>query len=267
MPAAADGAPFRLVKWYFDCVVADGRVVIGYWASIAWRGIALTWQNITVFEPGGTPISRSSLRPSPSPEVVSDTIVWNAGALSARAQIDSTQRPIEERLLASESGVVDWRVVAPAALVTVKLDGYEHLQGSGYAERIEMTIPPWRLPIRELRWGRWVDGSANHSLVWIDWAGSSPRSWVFLDGFRVPCAVVTGDGVGSALAELVLGERRVLHTRALAEIAATIPPLEAMLPKSILALQETKWCSAAALLRQGSSTTPGSSIYELAVFG
>ena len=55
------GTPFTLTKWYFDCVDAEARAVIGYWASLAWRGVALTWQNVTLFEPGKAPVSRSSL--------------------------------------------------------------------------------------------------------------------------------------------------------------------------------------------------------------
>jgi hypothetical protein len=39
--------------------------VIGYWASLAWRGVALTWQNVTLF--GGAAVSVISPTPAPSP--------------------------------------------------------------------------------------------------------------------------------------------------------------------------------------------------------
>ena len=69
---------------------------------------------------------------------------------------------------------------APAAEVSVSLRGFAPLRGTGYAERILITIPPWRLPIRELRWGRWIGEAASRSVVWIDWRGESPApgcSW------------------------------------------------------------------------------------------
>lgn len=259
-------APFSLTKWYFDCVATDGRAVIGYWASLAWHNVALTWQNVTLYEAGRPPVSRSSLVSASLPEVVGDTITWCAPALGCVAGIESQQPPIEERLLASDAGIVDWRAEAPAAVVTFKLDGCTPVHGPGYAERIFISIPPWRLPIRELRWGRWIDLAAHRSVVWIDWRGDSPRTWVFVDGIKAPAAVVTDEIICADGMKIVLGERRTLHARAFAEIASTIPPLHAVVPKSLLALRETKWCSAGTLLERGAAEQTGCAIHEVAVF-
>ncbi len=260
-------APFALTKWYFDCIAADGRVVIGYWASLAWRGLALTWQNVTLYEAGRPPVSRSSLVSASPPEVASDTTTWYAPALASVATVESRQRPIEERLLDCDAGIVEWRAEAPAAAVTFKLDGCAPVQGPGYAERIVISIPPWRLPIRELRWGRWIDSAANHSVVWIDWRGDSPRTWVFVDGNKARVAVVTDECISADGVKVVLSERRTLHARAFAEIAAAIPPLHAVVPKSLLALRETKWCSAGTLLEKNTTAQTGCAIHEVAVFG
>ena len=258
--------PFALTKWYFDCVAADGRAVIGYWASLAWRGVALTWQSVTLHEPGRPPFTRSSLASAPPPEATDGTIAWNAPTLACVARIESRQRPIDERLLDCETGVVEWRVEAPAAAVSFELQGIAPVRGAGYAERIFIGVPAWRLPIRELRWGRWLDAAAGRSVVWIDWRGESPRTWVFVDAVRVPGAVVTDEGVSADGMTLVLGERRTLQTRKFAEIAARIPPLRAMAPKSMLALEETKWCSAGTLRQRNAAAQAGCAIHELAVF-
>lgn len=259
-------APFTLTKWYFDCVAADGRAVIGYWASLAWRGVALTWQNVTLYEAGRPPVSRSSLVPAPPPEVTGDTITWYAPALAGVVGIESRQRPIEERLLDCDAGVVEWRAEAPAAVVSLELRGFAPVQGSGYAERIFISVPPWRLPIRELRWGRWLDAAVSRSVVWIDWRGDSPQAWVFVDGIKAPSAVVTDESICAEGVEVVLGERRTLHARAFAEIAATIPLLKAVVPKSLLALRETKWCSAGTLVKGNAAAQTGYAIHEVAVF-
>ena len=259
-------ASFTLTKWYFDCVAADGRAVIGYWASLAWRSAALTWQNVTLYEASRPPVSRSSLVSTPPPEVASETITWCAPALPCVVNIESRQRPIEERLLDSEAGIVEWRAEAPAAVVTFKLDGCAPVQGPGYAERIFISIPPWRLPIRELRWGRWIDSAANRSVVWIDWRGDSPRTWVFVDGIKAGAAVVTDESICADGVKVVLSDRRTLHARAFAEIAASIPPLHAVVPKSLLALRETKWCSAGTLLERNTAAQTGCAIHEVAVF-
>jgi len=248
-------APFSLTKWYFDCVAADGRAVIGYWASLAWRKVALTWQNVTLYEPGHPPSGRSSLASAPPPDVDGNTIAWRAPALSCEIDVESRQRPIDARLLDDGAGVVDWRAEAPAALVSVRLNGVAPVEGPGYAERLFITVPPWRLPIRELRWGRWLDADARRSVVWIDWRGERPRTWLYVDGIATADAVVTDESVRAGAVSVALDERRVLHAQSFAEIAASIPPLRAVVPQSLLALRQTKWCSAG-----------GHAIHEVVVF-
>lgn len=257
---------FALTKWYVDCVADDGRAVIGYWASLAWRGLALTWQSVTLHAPGEPPVTRSCLASGPPPTPAGDTITWDAPSLACVARVESRQRHIEERLLDCERGTVEWRVEAPVAAVSFDLHGFAPVRGSGYTERIVIGVPAWDLPIRELRWGRWLDSLATRSLVWIDWRGEVPRTWVFVDGIRVPGAVVTDEGVSADGMTFTLGERRTLQARKFSDIAATIPPLRAVAPKSILALQETKWCSAGVLRERNAAAQSGCAIHELAVF-
>jgi hypothetical protein len=263
--ARRSGAGFTLTKWYFDCVAPDDRVVIGYWASLAWRRLAFTWQNVVVYESGQPPARRSSLMPAPPPEVAGDAITWRAPALGCVIDVESRQRPIEQRLFDDDAGLVEWRAEAPAALVSVELRGSAPVQGPGYAERICVTVPPWRLPIRELRWGRWLDAAASRSIVWIDWRGESPRTWVFVDGVLSPSAVVTDESVRAGAVELALGERRTLEAQAFSEIAATIPLLQTVVPKSLLALRQTRWCSNGTLREGSAAPLTGRAIHEVVV--
>jgi len=140
------------------------------------------------------------------------------------------------------------------------------VRGPGYVERLVLTVPAWRLPIRELRWGRWHDAAARRSLVWIDWRGEAPRTWVFVDGARAPGAVVTDECVRAEGLTLLLSQRRTLQARRFAEIATAIPSLRAVTPKSMLALRETKWFSAGTLHESDAAGQAGSAIHELAVF-
>jgi hypothetical protein len=247
---------------------AEARAVIGYWASLAWRGVALTWQNVTLFEPGKAPVSRSSLGSASHPVADEGAIAWRAEALGCCMDFEPRQPPFEERLLEGASGVVDWRVEAPAAEVSVSLQGFAPLRGIGYAERILITIPPWRLPIRELRWGRWIDEAASRSVVWIDWRGESPRTWVFVDGIAAEAPEVTDESVRGGASQVVLGERRALQARTLAEIASSIPPLRAVVPRSFLGLRQSRWCSDG-ILREGNAgdaaPLAGRAIHEVVV--
>jgi len=264
--ARRGGAPFTLTKWYFDCVAPNGRVVIGYWASLAWRHLSFTWQTVVLYETGRSPTRRSSLVRAPPPSVGCDTITWRAPALGCVIDVESRQRPIEERLLDDGTGIVDWRAEAPAAFVSVELRGFVPVQGSGYAERILITVPPWRLPIRELRWGRWLDAASSRSVVWIDWRGEYPRTWVFVDGNMAPSAVVTDEGVCAGNVKVVVGERRTLEAPAFSQIAAAIPSLQAVVPKSLLALRQTRWCSNSTLQEGNDAALSGRAIHEVVEF-
>lgn len=179
---------------------------------------------------------------------------------------EARQPAFEERLLGNEAGAVEWRVEAPAAAVSASVRGFAPLHGIGYAERIRITIPPWRLPIRELRWGRWIAADGTRSVVWIDWRGRLPRSWAFVDGVSVPAPQVTDEEVRAGATEVALGERRTLQARSLAEIVSTIPALGAMVPQSFLGLRQSRWCSDG-LLREGhAAPCAGRAIHEVVVF-
>ena len=264
--AGRGGAPFTLTKWYFDCVGPNDRVVIGYWASLAWRSLAFTWQTVVLYETGQSPTRRSSLMPAQPPSVDGDTITWRAPALGCVIDVESRQRPIEKRLLDDGTGIVDWRAEAPAAIVSVELHGFAPVQGSGYAERIFITVPPWRLPIRELRWGRWLDATSSRSVVWIDWRGEYPRTWVFVDGNMAASAVVTDEEVRAGNVKVVVGERRTLEALAFSQIAGSIPSLHAVVPKSLLALRQTRWCSNGTLQDGDAAALSGRAIHEVVVF-
>src|SRR5512145_1495040 len=80
---------FKLTKWYFDCAGDDGRTAIGYWASLAWRGLSLTWQSIAVCETGRAPTERWSLAGGAAPTRERDRIVWPATALGCTFAADS----------------------------------------------------------------------------------------------------------------------------------------------------------------------------------
>jgi hypothetical protein len=264
--ARRKGAPFTLTKWYCDCVAPDGRVVIAYWASLTWRHLALTWQNVVHYETGTPPVRRSSLTSAPPPDVGEDVITWRAPALGCEIEVQLRQRSIEERLLDDGTGVVEWRAEAPAAVVSVHLRGFAPLKGPGYADRVLLTVPPWRLPIRELRWGRWIDAASIRSVVWIDWRGESPRTWVFVDGRMAPSAVVSDDGVSAGEVHVAIGNRRTLETMAFSEVAEMIPPLRTAVPKALLALRQTRWCSDATLQEGDAAPLSGQAIHEMVVF-
>jgi hypothetical protein len=134
--------------------------------------------------------------------------------------------------------------------------------GLGYAERLTLGHAPWRLPIDELRWGRWIASEGSRSAVWIDWRGPHPLTVVFVDGAREPSAVVGDDVISTGRAALTLTGRRVLHHRALRDIVGSSVALTRVLPAAWLEMQDCKWMSTGTLEVPGGRTETGWAIHE-----
>jgi hypothetical protein len=273
-PIMSPLATFSLTKWYLDCVDARGRAAIAYWTSLAWLRLNLTWQSVLVYEPeaagGGSrrrSLQRSSRARGPAPRREGCAIAWAAPALGCAIAMEARLPPMAVRLLDSEGGAIDWHCEAPAADTQVRLDGRRPVTGQGYAERMILTLAPWRLPIDQLRWGRWIAADASRSVVWIDWQGELPRSWIFVDGQRQEPAEVGGEGVAAGGTSLRLGGPQLLPARSLRELVAAIAPLAAVVPASLLGLRQTRWRSTGTLHGAGRAPLSGWAIHELVTFG
>lgn len=265
MPALSDHT-FALTKWYFDCVADDGRVAIGYCAGLTSPRLSLTWQALTVWKDDRRTFERSSLATSSMPSRTNNQITWTAPALGCSIEAHTNQPAAALRLLQTATGFVDWRCEAPLARVVIQTAGSTPLQGLGYVECLEMTIPPWQLPIRELRWGRWADSECAHSIVWIDWRAETPRTWGLIDGVSAPVLDVRDDRVDLQSSTLTLTRASTLSSRALEDVLTRIPPLHTIVPRSLLQLREEKWVSRGTWRRPGEADTAGLAIHERVVF-
>jgi hypothetical protein len=239
--------PFALVKWYLDCVADDGRSAILYSSTLAWGPVRASWHSLALHEPGRKAIHRSSLESIPLPEHRATGLVWDASPLGCTVLCTPALAPISRRLIDLADGAVDWRCEVPAGSVALALPDRPTLTGRGYAERLEVTLPPWRLPIDELRWGRWISDSGSQSLVWIDWAGPRPRTDVYLNGQPRAGGTVVHHRVEARDVSLGLSGRRVLHSRPLSSGLAGLAAILAMLPPAWRGVEDTKWISRAQL--------------------
>ena len=260
---------FRLTKWYLDCVGADGEAVIAYWARAGWRGVSVAYAGLLRRAAAGEVVTSFTLRPGTEPRIVEGVVSWQCAGLGVRGEWRGGERhrAISRTLLEDSGGRVRWECVAPAAEVEVEQTGAAGtLRGLGYAERIEMTIAPWRLPIRELRWGRWI--SAERSVVWIDWRGRHPMTLIALDGAEVAGSVADLAVRMEGDTELTLSREGVIRSGRLgATVLGSIPGLRSVLPDAILSTQEDKWIGRGVLRSADGSTDEGWAIHEIVRFG
>lgn len=227
-----------------DCVSDNGDVFIGYMATLHWRKIALSYSSILLHPRNGVTRTATSLRTGATPVVSTSATRWTSRALGVEGTWQAVDRPVQRTLVETEAGSIDWRCEHPRAHAEIVLADGNRITGPGYVEHLAMSLPPQRLPIDELRWGRFL--SDTDSMVWIDWRGPRPMSLVVHNGVALDAPVVTDSGVVSATGTpvLTLHDHQVLREGALLKTAlASVPGIDRLFPARLRQTYECKWCS------------------------
>lgn len=253
---------FAFTKWYIDCLDRDGRLIILYWASLKWRRLLLTWHSVTRCDPGARVWARSSVRACEPPVPSGASIRWASTPLKIAVAMTASGNSIAAQELADG---VSWACPAPAARVTVQL-GDTAFRGTGYAEVMQLRVPPWTLGIRRLRWGRWISDDTARSVVWIEWNGVADRRWVFRDGTSEAAAKLEERMVTAGPATVALGEAQVVVDRGLGGTLGRVPAVRAVAPRWLLGGHEVRR-TRAGVLREGRAETRGTAVDEIVDFG
>lgn len=252
---------FALSKWYADCVPEQGDAIILYSAELCWRTAVIPYTSLLVHRAGCPTRTRFSLRRQHAPRETDGVIEWKSSAWRAEGSWREPGGAVHETLFDSPDGSLQWHCIAPRAAARFRIAG-EELCGWGYVEHLRLTVPPWRLPIQRLRWGRFVN--PTDALVWIDWSGPYQRRVVYHNGGAVAAReigdreVVLGDGE----TVLSLDAPSVLREGALGATALAMLPAR-ILPARILQVREQKWLSRAVLRRPGCPDSTGMAIHEV----
>lgn len=236
---------FLLTKWYMDCVSDHGDAMIGYIARVQWKSFALHYSSLVRTSPGKESVIETSLRAIAPPVVTNDGngIQWIDDRLAVHGEWHRTAPAVDRTLYNDEHGTIRWHCVMPGASAVMKFRR-EEVAGYGYVERLEMSLPPWHLPIETLRWGRYVQH--GESVVWLDWQGKFPLTAVFRNGSPVLKATVTDDAVRSEDGSVALTFTRghVIRRGAIAEtVLKNVPLIGIVLPERTLRMNEEKWLS------------------------
>jgi hypothetical protein len=261
-------AAFRLSKWYMDCVTDAGAMFVAYAARLDWGVLSLRYGATLVHagEGDGEARSESTLIGVHEPTCTEGAIEWGCERLRVEGRWASEAPPVRVTVFESAEGKVAWTCHQPRARVRASLSG-ARLEGLGYAEHVELTLPPWSLPIDELRWGRFI--GRDRSLVWVDWRGPHEKRVVALDGVllddvRVEDHGVSGEGGRVALS---IEETRVLRhgrlgAKALAGLVSGLEERGIRLPLRILQVDERK-ALGRGVLRANGRTDGGATVHEV----
>ena len=250
-------AAFELSKWYLDCVDDEGDAAIVYTGSAHWGNVRLAYSGVLESQAGQVSM-RHSIGRQAEPRFEDGVLRWGNDALGFRGEWrGDAAAQLQETVYASEAGRIEWHCLLPSAKAEAGTR-----RGRGYAEHLRMTVAPWALPIRTLRWGRFL--SESEWMVWIDWEGGFSQRIVYRNGQRVSVATVEDarlvfeDG-----AMLVMDQSLVLRNGALGSKAlSAIPGARLLLPRRLLGVMECKWRSGARLDQGEKPSVAGWAIHE-----
>lgn len=247
-----------------DCISLDGEAWIAYAATVRWRSFHIHYASILNRAGNQRYESSTSLREGSMPSVQSDEIAWNSDALNVRAVWRRRCPGAEKTLHSVPEGKILWSCIMPGADADIRHEG-RVLSGSGYIERLEMTIPPWQLPIKELHWGRFV--TETDSIVWIDWRGSAPLRLALHNGVDIRCESISDTAVLTDAGVLHLDKSVMLRGGPLiSSVFSKTPVIRSVFPRSILGTEEYKWLSKATMKHGDRSLVNGFSIHEIVRF-
>jgi hypothetical protein len=234
-----------------DCVTELGDAVILYCADLRWRAIHAAYSSVLSVI-GQTVESHSSMARYQL-ESKNDQILVELPRLKISGKWEASAAPFQHTVYKDASGSVLWNCLQPRASVHFRF-GDRELTGLGYAECLTVTLPPWRLPMRQLRWGRFV--SPEDSLAWIDWQGPYSTSFAVHKENRCDTLSVSDSEVAMNGVTLNMEESFPLRGGRLGStILPGAPALGKMLPNSLFNIEEHKWLSRGILKTQDCAST------------
>jgi hypothetical protein len=255
---------FSLSKWYLDCVTDEGEAFVGYSASLQWKALSLEYSSILIRRTTGEIHTRSTLHGGKHPVVAGDSVRWDCPSLNLKGVWCSRQQPITRTIFETSDTPLDWSCLQPHASAEISVRDLGTFRGLGYVDYLNLPAQPWKLPLDELRWGRYL--SETDSIIWMDFRGPSPETIVFHNGALCEGAQVTDREIvlGENQPNLLLEETQVLREGILASTALSIiPGINTLLPARMLNTEEHKWRSRGKLMKAGLILSLGWTIHEV----
>ena len=250
-------AAVQLSKWYLDCVTDSGNAFVVYVGDLHWGPVHMHYSSLLRGE-GNRVTQHNSLRKPSMPALNGNSISWSSDHFDTSATWQSGADEVRETVFTSEEGSVEWHCLMPIANVHAKA-----YSGLGYVEHLTMTVAPWKIPIQNLRWGRF--GSASDWIVWIDWQGEFSKKILYRNGRSVSAStlddqqITFDDGSRLTMDRSLILRNGPLETTAL----SSIPGVSKIFPVRLLQVKERKWRSRAKLECPGRSPVEGWAIHEI----
>ncbi len=261
---------FYLNKWFLDCVSEYGEAMIFYAARLKWHSLEVPYTSWLRHDPATGTSQRSRFHNIQIPEMKDQSIYWKDTRFQVEGKWETQVSPIQVRLYESEEGYLDWNCFQPSSSVSITNNG-KTMKGTGYVEQLILTVEPWKIPMKELRWGRFI--SREDHLVWIELKNGSKKQWLWHNGEKVKNATIEDSQIMVPAEGLVLrmdrnvvleSEKKILQV--VGKLIRYLPGFNKSVPFRFLMADEYKWLSHGTLLINGEPVSKGWAIHEYVNF-
>ena len=264
------GGNFHLDKWFLDFTGENGEAMIFYAAKLTWHGWSASYTSWLEYDAAYGVRLSSRFRNVQMPQKKDDLIMWSDTKFGVSGTWESLENMIQTRIFDSDEGFLDWKCFQPASKVQLKVNG-SVLKGRGYVEQLILTVPPWNIPMDELRWGRF--GSIKHNMVWIELREKEKKQWLWLNGEKIENCVIKDEYISLPDKDMVLNldrgivlevEKKIFSV--VEKIIRYIPGFKKVMPINFLMADEFKWLSKGVLQVDNKILSSGMAIHELVNF-
>ncbi len=261
---------FLLDKWFLDFVGNNGEAMIIYIAKLTWHGTTVHYTCHVHYNLQEGIKIRSRFRNTQPPIVKDGLITWSDEKFGIDGRWRFNGNPLKSRLIDSEEGQLNWYCLQPASNVLLRIKN-KVLEGRGYAEQLILTIPPWNIPMHELRWGHF--GSNEYQLVWIEIRENSKKQWLWLNGEEMNNCIIEDDHIEipeknyliKLNQEVVMESGKKIYS-VVEKLVEYVPGFKKIMPLQFLMANNSKWLSNGQFQKNGKTITNGIAIHECVNF-
>lgn len=257
----------HLKKWYFDLVTDSGTAFLCYSVGLVYKDWRLGYSAVMkgAFD---HPFKATYSMQAPKPQVHDQEIIWTDPKTDAVFTWQNTNAFQTEPLTLweDEHGSVQWHHLYPTAQARIEHQG-QSLQGLGYAECLDLSILPWKLPLKRLRWGRFT--SNTHALTWIEWQMQEQQNkyWAFYNGSPTEIDLLDQAHISCEQGHLHIQPGSAIREGYLRDTAlSSVSLVSALLPQQVMDIHEAKRIAPAQLTLHSGEQISGWVIDEVVLF-
>lgn len=257
-------SPFFLSKWYADLADAFGNLFIIYIGRIKYGRLNIYYSSFLRHNPGCISCESYSIKKYEQPVITESSFAWKSDELGLEINYRQKGNSVKKDIYTSPEGYIKWHCLQTASDCEIISGQEETYKGTGYVERLDMTLKPWKLPFNELRWGRFI--SESDSVIWIDYKGHNRLSLLLNGENEYSDAVFSEEKVsfnGGNNIILFRSPSDIKNGEIISSTFSKIPLINKIIPSGLLKIHEHKMTAEGELFCGQNKTGSGRAIYEV----